>query len=257
MSLQTILEQVKQATATAAIDIEAAPPQTISGLRGRKRQAEERLKTLKEDYAKEMLRSAVFILTTGAEQAEFSQLAVADFGCLSSEANGFYSDLAGRVPTVLYRNKDATSALFDVLGRHLEDKAMELGVVGYPQLLFKQQYSRHLSTKEDFISLIRQAVNEQVGGEFAGIHVVKSLVDAAILKNHAGKTTPIVLTSEDGATVVDLLSALKRLTPNVFLVAAGKTPKLIKGMAGVIAVKNASKENVELAMTSIKEQLKK
>lgn len=257
MSLNKIIEEIKEVSKVANEDSEAGPLETLAGRRGRKKKAIETLKTLKTKYTQELLRTALFIVVTGAAKDSFSSVASDSFGCFSLDPEDFYRDLASRIPESLYIGKESASSLFDIVGRHLEDKAMEIGIVGYPMMLFKQQYRRSISSKEDFVSLIKQAINEQVGAEIIGINAASVLTDKAIKKEHGAKFTPILLTTNDEKLAIDLLPALSRLTGNVFLVAAGKASKSLKSLEGAILVKDASPETVEEALKTIKSSLRK
>lgn len=257
MSLEKVLEQIKTVKPVANEDVDSGPAETLAGRRGRKRQAQDTLKRLREEYANELLRGSLFILVTGAARDEFSSAASESFGCFASDPESFYRELADRVSPVLYNGKEGTAGLFDVVGRHLEDKALEIGILGYPQMIFKQHYNRHIATKDDFVGLLKQAINEQVGGEIVGIHAVRSVVDTAIEKGHSAKVTPIVLNTSDDKLAIELLSALERLTPRVFLVVAGEASKQLKSVDGAIVLNDGEKETVKKVLKTIKGSLKK
>lgn len=257
MSLQKTLEEMKKHAVYANEDVDSGPVETLSGRRGRKKAAIESLKTLRRQYSDDLMRSAVFILTVGSDREAFEKIASTEGNCLVSGADSFYSDLAGRIHPTLYAGKNPGANLFDVVGRHLEDKARELGMTEYPQLLFKNTYARMVQSPEEFTALLKQAITEQVGGEVVGINAVRTLTDVAIAKDHSATTTPILLSTEDSKFAVELIAHLERLTPRVFLVVAGKAPKQLKTMQGAIVVKETSLESVEAALNQIKNNLKK
>lgn len=252
MSLAKVLEELKQVSQFANEDVESGPRETLVGRRGRKNQAIERLKTLKFEYQASLMESAAFIVVTGEKSKEFTSVAVENFKCFSANPNDFYEELAGRIPPTLYQGKESVSNLFDILGRHLEDKAQELGIIGYPQMTFKQQYRVTIKNKNDLVDLVRQAINDQVGSEIVGLQAINSLTDEAISKNHSGKTTPVILETANEALALDLVKTLNRLKPKgVFLVVSGRGTKNLKAVNGMIAVKDPTNENVEKALTSI------
>jgi hypothetical protein len=256
MSLETVLKEIKQVKPFAEENVETGALETLNGRRGRKRQAQDRLNLLREDYIAELMRSAVFILVSGSSRDEFTALAK-EFHSFVADPESFYRDLASRVAPVLYEGKTAVANMFDVLGRHLEDKANELNIVGYPQLIFKDTYQRNIKDSEDFVALVKSAINEQVGGEIAGIQAVRSIADEAIEKGHASRVTPIVLNSGDDRLTVDLLDALTRLSPRVFLVVAGKCSKAMRSIDGAFVLKEVNKENVEQTLTTINKLVRK
>lgn len=257
MSLVTVLDEIKKVKPVAEEVIDSGAMETLNARRGRQRRAVERMKELKETYTTDLMNSAVFILVTGSAREEFSKTASEAFGCFSADPEGFYLDLASRVHPTLYEGKQSVSNIFDVLGRHLEDKAGEMNILGYPQLIFKQQYARTIKTKQEFLELVKQAINEQVGGELVGVHVVRSLVDQAINLEHSAKITPIVLGTSDDKLAIQLVGALERLTPKVFLVAAGKSSKQVKTVTDAILVKEVTSDSVQQALAKIRNSIRK
>ena len=257
MSLQTTLEEIKKLQLFANEDVNSGPVETLNGRRGRKNQAIENLKRLKRQYQQDLMLNSIFIIATGAGRDEFAKMATEEFGLFSADPEQFYKDLATRVPTSLYIGKQGVSNIFDVLGRHLEDKMMELDINEYNQLIFKAEYAKQVNSVEEFTTLVRNSINKQIGSEIAGIQAVNSLVDLAIEKNHADNTTPIVLSTGDEQFALDLLKDLGRLTSKVFLSVTGKSTKTLKSVEGALLLKDASKESVELALKEMRRNLKK
>ena len=258
MSLNKVIEEIKQVKPFAEEDVETGARETLAGRRGRKNAAIERLKTLRFEYRQSLIGSAAFIVVTGEKRDAFASIASEEFSCFASNPNEFFEDLASRIPAVLYQGRESVSNLFDILGRHLEDKANELGVVEYPQLIFRQQYRTTLKSKEDLVSLIKQAVTDQMGSEIVGIQAVNSLLNTAIDKGHGAKITPIVLSTGDEGLALSLGKTLSRLKPKgVFLVVAGKGTKALRTTEGVVSIKDPTKEAVEETLKSISERAKK
>src|ERR1035437_8370484 len=117
MSLTTVLEEIKRLTPFAKEDVNSGPTETLSGRRGRKNQAIEMLKRLRQEYQTDLLRSSIFIVVSGEAREEFAAAAV-PFDVFAANPEDFYTDLAARVPSSLYLGKEVVSNVFDVLGRH-------------------------------------------------------------------------------------------------------------------------------------------
>ena len=256
MSLSSILEQIKTVKPIAEMDILVGPRETYAGREGMQRNAKEEFKTLKEQYTNELRQTAAFILVSGSVKESFQTLATTEFDCFSADSEGFYKALADRIPAELYANKTPAGNLFDVMGRHLEDMANDLGIIGYPQLIFKQQYQRAVDGKADFVKLIKQAINEQVGSEIVGIYTAKALTDEAIAKNHGLSITPIVMTTDDETLALELNETLYRAGSRAFLVAAGKGAKSIRAVEGAFAMKEVDSESVKNVLTNISKMCK-
>jgi len=257
MSLTKILEQIKVNQLNATAVVENEPRETYAGRFGRQQRAVESLKDLKSEYRAELRKTAMFILVVGANKDDFVNTATEKFGLFSSDPMELYNDLANRVSPGLYNSNSSTHDLFQVLGRHLEDKAMELGVVEYPLMTFKQEYRRNITSKDGVVQLITEAINQQVGSELVGLQAAYSITDKAIEKNHSSKTTPILLKTDNEKLALDLLSSLPRITKSVFLVVAGKSTKALKSVSGAVSVKEVTQESVEQTLATIKNSIKK
>lgn len=252
MSLQKTLEQIKVLKPIANEDISQGPRETYAGREGRKRNAVIQLKDLKDKYIDELRLSSVFIIVAGSSKDQFAEIAKTEFKCFTADSEGFYKDLANRLPPELYNQRTPPANLFDIMGRHLEDKAQEMGIIGYPQMVFHSKYQKACNGKEDFVSLIKQAINDQVGSEITGLHVIRAIADEAVEVEHGGRITPIVLTTDDEKFALDLKSTLGRIGSRAYLVAAGKGAKTVRSTEGAFTVKEATKENVENVLTNIR-----
>jgi len=257
MTLNELLKEISKFKAIASQDPEVGPVETSAARMGRYRNAVEQVEMLTKEYTRELLRKACFILVTGSEKEEFANLASEKFECLTSEADALYVELVSKIDQTLFSGKQNVSELLEVTSRVLEDKATEIGISVYPMLQFKQQYEKQINTREDFLSVLKTAINEQVGGEIVGIDAASRLTETAIARNFLAPVAPIVLTTNDLDLFIKLSSDLERLTPRVFNVVAGKAPKLAKEVFGVLVTKDASEENVQKTLKTIQSNLKK
>jgi len=251
MSLSKVLQEINKIRPYINEDITAGPPETYAGREGRRRNARDRYKTLKDEYTTQLRLSATFILVLGSDKGTFQETATKEFKCFSSDPEGFYKDLANRLPEELYANRAPTGNLFEIIARHLEDKANELGIVEYPMLLMKNDYNRPMKSKEDFVNLLKQAVNEQVGSEIIGLHVINSLSEQAIEIDHQDKLTPIVMTTDDESLALDLIGTLGRIGARSFLVVAGEGADKVRSVQGTFTIKEISSKNVKNVLTNI------
>lgn len=261
MSLETVLKEIQTHLPFSKEDVENGPSETLNGRRGRKVQAIEALSRLKAQYRLDLLKSAVFIIVAGNQRKEFTEIATGDkYKLFSADPETFYNDLAGRVPPSLYVGKEGVNNIFDVLGRHLEDKMMELDALQYNQLIFKAKYAKPATNVAEFTEIVKEAINEQMGTEIVGIQAVTSILDDAIGRGHSGKTTSILLSTNDEKLVTDLLRDLGPRNRTV-LVLAGKTSKTLSNssvdLITTLKVKEVTEESVKTTLDSIKNSLKK
>ena len=221
MSLADIVNEIKKIQVYVDEDVESGPSETLNGRRGRKNQAIGRMADLKRAYREELLRTAIFIVVSGSEKGSFTTLATEKAKCLAADPEEFYNDLANRLAPAVLSGRQTMDNAFDVMGRHLEDKSIELGLSAYPQVVFKQQYGRAIKTKEDLAAVIKQAINDQMGAEIVGVQAVSTIVKPAIERGHKEKFTAVLLPTDDLKLQAALLKDLRRLSPNVFSIIAG------------------------------------
>lgn len=258
MSLQTTLAEIKKQLPFASEDVNSGPVETLNGRRGRKAQAIEILKRLKRQYRQDLLLNSIFIVTVGSGREEFAKVATGEeFGLFSADPEAFYRDLASRVPQSLYMGKTGVSNIFEILGRHLEDKMMELDINEYNQLIFKAEHAMQINSVDQFTTLIRNAINKQIGSEIAGINALDSLVDAAIAKNHSDSITPVVLVTNDESFALDLVRDLKRLTSKVFLAVAGDASDKMKSLDESMVLADTNKGTIKNALKAMRKNSKK
>lgn len=257
MNLNRILEEINKNKPFAEEDVDSGPIETLTARRGRRNQAVEQLKRLKREYRRELLNNAVFIIVTGSDRDAFVSTAVENGKFLSIDPEEFYRDLAGRVSPQIYAGKMLNASVFQTLSHHLEDKALELDLISYPQIIFKSEYNTITNNQEDLINVVKRAVNEQMGAEIVAMQATHSLTDAAIDKNQGGKLVPILMPATDEKLAKDMLTAFNNAKISAFLVVAGKGAKDLRNLEGVVVTKTVNTENVENALNTIKNNVKK
>lgn len=252
--LAEIVKEIKKTKPLVDENLESGHYSTLNARRGRQNRAIETMKELTAKYEHALLQSSVFIVVAGALKDEFTNVALEKSGAFSADPEDFYKDLLKEIHPSMY--KSGPSNIFDILGRVLENKMLSLNVREYPQPQFKASYQRAINTSDDVLQLIKDTVNDQVGGEIAGVNAIHSIVPKAIEKGYGGRVAPIILNTNDEKLALKLIPSLNELTPYVFLVVAGKANKNFK-IKGAIAVKDASEESVGSAMKTIEGMVKR
>lgn len=264
MSLSTVLKEIETNRPNAEMDITMGSPQTYGGRVGLKRAAIEAVERLKLEYRNELMASTSFIIVTGSARNAFSELASSEkFECFSVDSEELYRDLVSSVDPQLFGRENA-KGLFNIIDNVLRDKAVDLGIRSYPTLSFSDKYNSAVNNAEDLVSLVKTAINDQVGSEIVGLNSVYSIVDEAIKRNHSATVTPVILNTSDEKFALDLQKNLKRrrhsdgtysgLTDKVFLVVSGKASKEVRATA-TVSVKEVSEETVGEALTTIRSKI--
>lgn len=224
---------------------------------GKIKRAKIDLEDLYLDYRKEVQLRSLFIIVTGSKAKEFAKIAEEEFYCFQLDSNGFYEGLIEDVNERLYANQSASSSLFDILGKTLEERAMSIGILGYPALIFESKYKKILSGKEDLLALLKKAFNEKVGIEMLGLDAVERATKLAINSEQKEKKTlkkfPIVMVTEDETIVKDLAKGLSFVSNNVHIVGAGavKDKKLKQNF--ITSITTSTKATVEKSLVKINE----
>lgn len=258
MSLTTVLGKIKTLEAHANEDVDSGSRDTMAARRGRKSRAIESLKTLRREYSEDLQRAATFVLVIGDKRNEFTAIATENAKWIfSANPEKFYLDLVDRVPSALYLGRESVSNVFDILGRHLEDKMIQLErVSGYPQLIFRQGYQRTIKSRAEFLSLVKQALVEQIGGEIVGIQAINGLTDEAIKRDHTAKFTPVLLPTADEKFALTVATDLERITNKVFVVVAGESLTKISSEEALV-VNEITSDSVKKALKTISNKFKK
>ena len=270
MSLSTIINEIEKNRVNAEMDVQLGNQATHQARTGLKRAAVEAISRAKNDYRKELLASTVFIVVTGSNRDAFTELATSEaFGCFSTDPEEFFTDLAARISPPQVKpslfGRESVQALFSIAQNVLADKNLELDIVSYPPLYFNDKYNRGVKSAEDFVTLIKSAIVDQVGCEVVGINAINSIVGSAIERKHAAEVTPLILNVSDEQFALDLAKNLKAhvlpsgasrgITSKVFLVVAGKASKAVQATAGALVVRTATEESVGAALTTIKSKV--
>ncbi len=256
MTLNELLLKIKEVQPLAEEDTSGGPIETLRGRIGRKEQNTYILAQLKEAYEDELRRTAAFILVVGEGRNEFTKLATESFKCFSTNPETFFTELVDRIPSTLYLGKEGMQNIFRLLDSYIEEKMNALRVREYNQLIYTQEYQRHLNSKEDFLSLVKQAIVNKVGGEVVGLQAAHSLTNVAIQQNNSAKYTPILLPSGDERFVLKVSEDLARISNRVFIVAVGPTTDVLKNEE-LIRVEEVNATNVKRALKAVSDSVKK
>jgi hypothetical protein len=195
--------------------------------------------------------NAVFILVNGDKAVDFVA-STKDYGCFTKDAESCYKAIADKIAPEFYMGKNTGSALFDVVGNLIEEMALDIGILEYPTLVFDRKYSQVINNKAELVGVIKRAMNEMLGIEFANMYLIHELVADVVNEKYEASIFPVVMEIQDSQLIKELSSTT--LGPQVFLVNAGKIKK--EGKEGAVAtVKEVTEETVQATLKQIKELL--
>ena len=137
-SFDVLLEEIKKNREIANLSLENPDPRTYTTKLGQIKRAKENLKELFLQYRQEVSNRAVFILTSGKHADSFIEIATGDeFGCFSTPAKSLYEEIASKISSRYYEDQTSSPALFDLFMSSFNDICDEIGIIGYPAVLFE------------------------------------------------------------------------------------------------------------------------
>ena len=240
-SFEALMKEINKNRTLANMVLENPDPRTYTTKLGHQKRAKQNLEELYLEYRKEVMSRAVFILTKGSQSQSFVDVATSDeFGCFEVDAEKLYEEIASKVNKRYYDNQVSSPALFDLFMSSFNDICDDIGIVGYPAVLFESKYKRRLKNKEDLINLIKEAFNDKVGSDLVGLYAIDKVSRKAINEGYGGKTIPIIIHTTDKSLTDTLEKTLKNINRNVFKVVTSKKQntklvgeKLVKIKAGL------------------------
>lgn len=213
MSLEKIMAEIKKLKPLAQAEVTEDPRETYQGRLARQKKAREELKSLTETYRQALLTNTVFILVTGPGKDAYVKSANETFGFFKVDPDQFYTDIVGQISPKLYDGKESSPNVLDVVSRVLENKAIEVGISGYPMLVFRQEFRRVINGRAEFTKLLKQIIGTQIGTEVVAAQSIKSVLKQAIDVELGGKTNCILLPVDE--LDQDLIAGLRRVSGKV------------------------------------------
>lgn len=258
-SIEELVKVIDKKKVIAALDA-GDNPANFTTKKGKIKRAKEDLKELYLEYRKEIQDRALFIIATGTQAQKLADIAEKEFFCYQLNSDGFYNSLVDGVNERLYTNAPASRALFDLIGSEFEERAADIGVIGYKALIFESKYKKVLTGREDALALIKTAFNDKVGSEMLGLDAIEKVTKQAINSEDAEKKVltkfPIVMVTEDESLVKELAKGLRYITGNVFIVGAGTVKdKDVKDNC-ISTIKTVGKEAIEKSLVTINKNSK-
>lgn len=221
---------------------------------GKKKKAQEDLKELFLDYRDSVRKRAAYIVVVGANSQKFAEVSEKDFGCFKYHADDFYKEITAKLNKHVYLNKTASPNMFDIIGGHFEEKALELGIIGYPPLLFESKYKKVLKSSDDMVNLVKRAFNEKVGVEVVALDATNKVSKLAMDQEYSGTVVPVIMHTEDESLALSIAEGLKS-SGSVFLISAGSISENLSEDLIFDKIEKTTKKSVENTLVKIRKEL--
>lgn len=191
-------------------------------LEGRKRNANDLLKSLYGEHLEFVRKNCILMTLCGEISEQVAELGRTKFNCFKFDIDGFFLDLTKDIPTSHYMNNGIGSGAFDFLMAKLEDLANEAGISAYSFIVYKASYNKVISSKEELAEVFKEAFMEQIGGEFLAAIATSRAAKIAFDKEQDRLKYPILLYTKDFNSVVQLSNDFKRMFDKSFLLSCDK-----------------------------------
>lgn len=228
-SFENLIKEIEKKKVIANSDL-PTDPRTYTTKLGHIKRAKEDLKQLFLDYRKAVQARALFILVKGGQAESFVNIAQKEFECFSVQGDELFEKIIEPINERYYDNQQSSPALFDLMMSSFNDICDDIGILGYPAVLFESKYLKRLKSKEDLLDLTKRAFNDNVGSDLVGLYATDVVARKAVNDGYKGKTIPIIIHSKDKGLIDDLDKSLKNINPNVFKLSITKkqNEKLVK-----------------------------
>jgi hypothetical protein len=247
--LEQILDEINKQKKIAEIDLAEVSPRAYPYKKGQVDSAKNKLEGLYIDYKNEILNRAVFILVTGDKSKEFANVAKEEYSCFSVSGETLAEEIVNDISPQLYQGKTVNASIFDVMDSVLEKKMKALDVVSYNSLMFNTKYQRVIRNKDEMVTVVRDAVNDIVGGEVVALDALEKTAKEAVNKNYRSKLVPILIYSEDFNLIKTLSRDIVKINPRIARIIAGESE--VKDLNTVAELTDIDSEGVGKALKQI------
>ena len=255
--LKNILKEIDKNKQMASTELETVEWNVKASVEGQVRRAKENLKNLFYDYKNALKSKVIFILVNGKGSKKFADTAAKNYAGFSYNAEDFYKEIVDQVDTANYIGRKLSNSTVDILSSVLQEKALEVGISGYPALLYREKYSTLLNSKEDLVDAFKNMLNEEVGAEFVGLTLLDKAAVEAANQRFSGDRLAIVIYSQDSGLLNSLSKDFnKMLTPNVFTVTAGIASKEVSEKSLTSISGKIDKDSVGTALKEVMKNLR-
>lgn len=218
-----------------------------------KRQAKVQLEEMFLKTQKLMAQSSVFMVVSGEKANKFAEISGKEFDTYNFSARDFYQSLANEVPETNYLMRSLNPSTVDILSALIETSAMDMGVINYERLIWKNSMSGNvIKSKDDLVDNVERLITEYVGLGFVGVFILNKTTTKVIEDGFSGTTVPILIVEPDVAKAEKMVKGLKSLTSMVSWIDTSEVPQ-----NEAIASSGDSKKAVKEALTQVKQTVKK
>ncbi len=198
-SLARILTDLKDATEDANRDLDNIPFRMVPSFQLRKRESQDALPGLKEEYRTKLLSNAVGIFAFGPldKQVEFAAHAQRSAGCLVFDVDECYQKLATPVWESLGRSGEFSITQTMLLVGGIRQFALENGMTGtLPALGTRDDVC--LKSPKETLEHVKDLIQAAMGDQLLTVYFANQIVDRAIAAEVVDSPLKVVVVNATG-----------------------------------------------------------
>jgi hypothetical protein len=190
--------------------------------RQREKNVDERLRLLFPQYAVELVKATTFILVLGEHSDKFASVAKAEADCFVYDLEKYYDAIVDKINPINYVGQTYSPTTVQLLNNTLMEIGMDLDMVAsIPAVVYSSKHAQLIRNRTHFKEIVKQVVNEYIGGDFAGLYAVRQITQEAIDADFSGNFFPMVVYSPD-MSLISAANDFAKIGKYIFTVFAGK-----------------------------------
>jgi hypothetical protein len=223
MTIQRILDQIREQTKLATTEVEREPISTYNNRRSFQRQAGENLDNLFIELKNSVKQNHVLMIGMGNGANKFGE--VVQEHVTTINVDGLYEQIADQLDPRLYTGKHLNAYLFDNFISAIDVVFKHLDIKDYVHMTYDVKYSGLINDRSDLIKVLKRVINDKFEADIMGVYIMDKAARTIISNNVAKTIVPIYVPIEDELLVEDALKLANRRT---FFIGAGNLNKELK-----------------------------
>lgn len=251
MSIQKVLDKIREQTKIATTEVEREPIQTYPTRSGMRRQAKESLNDLFIELKNVVRNNHLLMIGMGSGANRFGEL-IKDKATIV-DLNELYTITLDQINEGSYIGRTPSVYMFDIINSAADIMFKEMDIIRYPLIEYKNEYFEKINDKEDMLKLLKRSINSSVGPEIMGHFIIYQTAKQLISENVSKVVVPIYVAIEDETLMNDAFTLANKDT---FFIGVGNLNKDLKKKMN-FSIMKLDEESILDVLSKIKEKMNK
>lgn len=213
MNAKEIVEQIKALEPVASLDLETVPSRTLPGMQMAKRDAQEKIATLRDSYREQILNGLLGLFVTGPGASEFARISETEDEIIVVHADELYQVLAAPAEAAMTTSREFGTSQFSHFLVAYGDAMSQIEVANPPSPRFSDGVV--LKTHDEVTAHVRNLVREVIGDAANREVLLRSIVKKGLALSYGKSVVPVVVLGVTEPEVEGLSSLFKKGVVNV------------------------------------------